>query len=64
MRLAKLFDKNGAGMSDIDALQALTSQKMTQEGIRRLLVISGVRRELPEGRAEAIRAAVPVTGWL
>ncbi|EPN3117968.1 hypothetical protein, partial [Salmonella enterica] len=27
-------------MSDIDALQALTSQ-MTQEGIRRLLVISG-----------------------
>ncbi|EBX8221625.1 tRNA cytosine(34) acetyltransferase TmcA, partial [Salmonella enterica subsp. enterica serovar Enteritidis] len=48
-------------MSDIDALQALTSQ-MTQEGIRRLLVISGDAAWCRE-RAEAIRAALP-GDWL
>ncbi|ECE1087462.1 tRNA cytosine(34) acetyltransferase TmcA [Salmonella enterica] len=48
-------------MSDIDALQALTSQ-MTQEGIRRLLVISGDTAWCRE-RAEAIRAALP-GDWL
>ncbi|TGD15907.1 tRNA cytosine(34) acetyltransferase TmcA, partial [Salmonella enterica subsp. enterica serovar Poona] len=48
-------------MSDIDALLALTSQ-MTQEGIRRLLVISGDAAWCRE-RAEAIRAALP-GDWL
>ncbi|MBE5639255.1 hypothetical protein HIN55_09460 [Salmonella enterica subsp. enterica serovar Typhimurium] len=48
-------------MSDIDALQALTSQ-MTQEGIRRLLVISGDAAWCRK-RAEAIRAALP-GDWL
>ncbi|MGY0033361.1 hypothetical protein ACW0I1_18555, partial [Salmonella enterica subsp. enterica serovar Saintpaul] len=48
-------------MSDIDALQALTSQ-MTQEGIRRLLVISGDAAWCRK-RAEAIRAALP-GNWL
>ncbi|HDQ0452200.1 TPA: tRNA cytosine(34) acetyltransferase TmcA [Salmonella enterica] len=48
-------------MSDIDALQALTLQ-MTQEGIRRLLVISGDAAWCRE-RAEAIRAALP-GDWL
>ncbi|ECG8590038.1 tRNA cytosine(34) acetyltransferase TmcA [Salmonella enterica subsp. salamae] len=43
-------------MSDIDALQALTSQ-MTREGIRRLLVISGDAAWCLE-RVEAIRAAL------
>lgn len=48
-------------MSDIDALQALTSQ-MIQEGIRRLLVISGDAAWCRE-RAEAMRAALP-GDWL
>lgn len=48
-------------MSDIDALRALTSQ-MTQEGIRRLLVISGDAAWCRE-RAEAIRAVLP-GDWL
>ncbi len=47
-------------MFDIDALQALTSQ-MTQEGIRRLPVISG--DACGAERAEAIRAALP-GDWL
>ncbi|WP_192808250.1 hypothetical protein, partial [Salmonella enterica] len=49
-------------MSDIDALRALTSQ-MTQEGIRRLLVISGDAAWCRE-RAEAIRAVLPGDWWV
>ncbi|EGE4654669.1 tRNA cytosine(34) acetyltransferase TmcA [Salmonella bongori serovar 40:z35:-] len=48
-------------MSDIDALKTLTSQ-MTQEGIRRLLVISGDANWCRE-RAETMHAALP-GDWL